>query len=43
MVGLLSAPAGRISSLLGQRAQEVGRTLEGFKEGLKEGGEKVEG
>jgi large subunit ribosomal protein L10 len=43
VVGLLSAPAGRISSLLGQRAQEVGRTLEGFMEGLKEGEEKVEG
>ena len=39
IVGLLSAPAAGITRVLGARGREVGRTLEGFKEGLKEGGE----
>lgn len=36
VVGLLSAPAGKLSSVLEQRAKEVGRTLEGLREGLRE-------
>ncbi|GAA5956739.1 hypothetical protein JCM21900_002167 [Sporobolomyces salmonicolor] len=36
IVGLLSAPGARITGVLGARASEVGRTLEGFKKGLEE-------
>ncbi|BGP20039.1 hypothetical protein JCM10213_000579 [Rhodosporidiobolus nylandii] len=36
IVGLLSAPGSRITGVLGARAREVGRTLEGFKAGLEE-------
>ncbi|GAA5895580.1 hypothetical protein JCM5296_003754 [Sporobolomyces johnsonii] len=36
IVGLLSAPGSRITGVLGARAREVGRTLEGFKQGLEE-------
>ncbi|BGP51609.1 hypothetical protein JCM10450v2_007559 [Rhodotorula kratochvilovae] len=36
LVGLISAPGSRIAGVLGARAQEVGRTLEGFKLGLEE-------
>lgn len=42
IVGLLSAPGSRITGVLGARAGELARTLEGFKLGLEEaaGGEK---
>ncbi|GAA5866490.1 hypothetical protein JCM8547_000641 [Rhodosporidiobolus lusitaniae] len=36
IVGLLSAPGSRITGVLGARAREVGRTVEGFKVGLEE-------
>ncbi|GAA5915269.1 uncharacterized protein JCM6883_002379 [Sporobolomyces salmoneus] len=36
LVGLLGMPASRIVGVVGARAREVGRTVEGFKEGLKE-------
>ncbi|BGP43399.1 hypothetical protein JCM10449v2_007434 [Rhodotorula kratochvilovae] len=36
LVGLISAPGSRIAGVLGARAQEVARTLEGFKLGLEE-------
>ncbi|GAA5979392.1 hypothetical protein JCM11641_005021 [Rhodosporidiobolus odoratus] len=36
IVGLLSAPGSRITGVLGARAREVGRTLEGLKAGLEE-------
>ncbi|GAA6039381.1 hypothetical protein JCM8097_002825 [Rhodosporidiobolus ruineniae] len=36
IVGLLSAPGSRITGVLGARAREVGRTVEGFKAGLEE-------
>ncbi|GAA6064147.1 hypothetical protein JCM10212_000220 [Sporobolomyces blumeae] len=35
IVGLLGAPGARITGVVGARAREVGRTLEGFKEGLQ--------
>lgn len=36
LVGLLSAPGARITGVVGARAQEIGRALEGFKLGLEE-------
>ncbi|GAA5905189.1 hypothetical protein JCM6882_000404 [Rhodosporidiobolus microsporus] len=36
IVGLLSAPGSRITGVLGARAREVGRTVEGFKVGLED-------
>lgn len=36
IVGLLSAPAGRLVGVIGAKGGEVGRTLEGLREGLKE-------
>ncbi|GAA5959364.1 hypothetical protein JCM3765_006580 [Sporobolomyces pararoseus] len=35
LVGLLGMPASRIVGVVGARGREVGRTVEGFKEGLK--------
>ncbi|BGP27545.1 hypothetical protein JCM10295v2_006517 [Rhodotorula toruloides] len=44
LVGLLSAPGARITGVVGARAQEIGRALEGFKLGLEEQGKpKAEG
>ncbi|KAM0785981.1 hypothetical protein ACM66B_006799 [Microbotryomycetes sp. NB124-2] len=37
IVGLLSMPGARITGILGQRAVEVSRTLQGFKQGLEDG------
>ncbi|ORY52716.1 hypothetical protein BCR35DRAFT_310608 [Leucosporidium creatinivorum] len=42
IVGLLTAPGARITGVLGQRAFEVARTLEGLKAGLEEEEAKVE-
>lgn len=36
VVGLLSTPASRIAGILGARSREVGRTVQGFKEGLEQ-------
>ncbi|GAA6021531.1 hypothetical protein JCM10207_005793 [Rhodosporidiobolus poonsookiae] len=36
LVGLISAPGSRIAGVLGQRAGEIGRALEGLKKGLEE-------
>lgn len=36
IVGLLSAPGSRITGVLGAKAREVGRTVEGFKVGLEQ-------
>ncbi|KAK4046125.1 hypothetical protein OIV83_006321 [Microbotryomycetes sp. JL201] len=36
IVGLLSMPGARITGMLGQRAIEVSRTLQGFKQGLED-------
>ncbi|KAK4053573.1 hypothetical protein OIO90_003810 [Microbotryomycetes sp. JL221] len=36
IVGLLSMPGARITGILGQRATEVSRTLQGFKQGLQD-------
>ncbi|KAL7338068.1 hypothetical protein BJY59DRAFT_758150 [Rhodotorula toruloides] len=38
LIGLLSAPGSRITGVVGARAQEIGRALEGFKLGLEEQG-----
>ena len=35
LVGLLGMPGSRIVGVVGARGREVGRTVEGFKEGLK--------
>lgn len=35
IVGILSAPAARIVGVVGARGRELGRTLEGLKEGLR--------
>lgn len=43
IVGLLSAPGARITGVLGQRAFEVGRALQGFKVGLEQSGAAQEG
>lgn len=37
LVGLISAPGSRIAGVVGARAGELARTLEGFKLGLEEG------